>query len=324
MADRPAQSTDNLLARLDSIGWQTKLTPRTLEHLVSLRQLRGDSHELAAIATELAIEFQPITLRGLFYRVVSVGYFPSTDHKYYSKLGRLLCTLRRSGLIPYEWIVDNLRSTLKASSWSGLEDFADTTRDAYRKDFWANLPDYVHVFIEKDAMSGVVQPVTTELDVPLSPVRGYTSDTFAHDVGTQWRDIDKPVHCYYLGDFDPSGFDLERSLREKLEEHSGLTFNNDCGASWTRLGLNSNDFEDHDLISLDPKQSDTRTKKFVKKYGDRCAEIDALSPHEVRRRVREAIESHIPVSEWERLKAVEAVERETWASTIGSLQGGDR
>ncbi len=315
---------ENLLVGLDQLGWKTKLTDETIRNIAAIVGLRRDSFFLAVVAAELAVEFQPITLRGLFYRAVSAGWFPSTDDRYYKKIGRILSRLRRERVVPYEWIVDNLRSTLKPSSWSGLSSFAETTCDSYRKDFWSNLPDYVHVFIEKDAMSGVVQPVTVELDVPLSPVRGYTSDTFAHDVGSQWRNIDKPIHCYYLGDFDPSGFDLERSLREKLEEHSGRVFagHNDGDASWTRLGLNAEDFAKHNLITLDPKQSDTRTKKFVKKYGSRCAEIDALDPHEVRRRVRDAIESHIPTDQWNGLKAVEAIERETWVSTIGSLVDG--
>ncbi len=317
---------DKLLTDLDSIGWQTSLNDSTLESLVGLSRLRGDSYLLAAIATELAFDFQPITLRGLFYRVVSVGYFPSTDHRYYSKLGRLHCALRRSGIIHYEWIVDNLRSTLKPSSWSGLPDFAATTRDAYRKNFWLSLPDYVHVFVEKDAMSGVVQPVTLDLDVPLSPVRGYTSDTFAHDVGSRWLNIDKPIHCYYLGDFDPSGFDRERSLREKLEEHSGRAFNDDCNGyrpeefnTWTLLALNADDFDKHSLITLHPKQSDPRTKKFIERYGHRCAEVDALDPNTIRQRVHDAISAHIPAGEWERLQEVEDIERQSWESTVGSL-----
>lgn len=312
-------NVEKLLTRLDRLEWKTDLTDGALESLCRL-QLRGDSYELAAIAGELAANCQPITLRGLFYRIVSTGYFPSTDKAHYDKVGRLLCTLRRSGWIPYSWIVDNIRSTRKPSSWSGLEDFADTVRGAYRKDFWSSLPTYVHIFIEKDAMTGVIQPVTDELDVPLSPVRGYVSDSYAHSIGSEWKRIAKPIYAFYIGDFDPSGFDLERSLREKLREHSGRSVPVD--ECWHRIALNASDFDEHNLFELAPKKSDSRTKKFIEQHGSRCAEVDALDPNVIRQRVRDAVMGQIPAGAWERLQEVERVERETWMSTLGSLTGG--
>ena len=87
---------------------------------------------------------------------------PSTDQCHYAALGRIVTRLREAHVLPFQWIVDSIRSTLKPSSWSGLDDFADAVRDAYRRDFWASLPDYVHVIVEKDAMAGVLQPVTRE------------------------------------------------------------------------------------------------------------------------------------------------------------------
>lgn len=336
-----SEAVKKLLSGLAQIGWESGLSDQWLEKISEL-PIRGDSFQLAAIATELAYDHKPITLRGLFYRVVSTGYFQSTDKKHYSKLGNLMTTLRRSGCVPYEWIVDNIRSTIKPSSWSGLEDFADTVRDAYRKDFWASLPQYVHVFVEKDAMAGVIEPVTREYDVPLSPVRGYCSDSYAHIVGSQWKQIRKRIHAIYIGDFDPSGFDLERNLREKLAEHSGRIVYQEAGdcchdddglgfepflpgeacVSWSRLALNESDFDEFNLYELDPKKSDSRTKRFVERFGDRCAEVDALDPNEIRRRVRDAVTECIPTEQWERLLELERAERETWERTIGSLSEG--
>ncbi|MDM4015270.1 hypothetical protein [Roseiconus lacunae] len=341
-----------LLSRLDSIGWKTVLPEDSLDRLCDLG-LRGDSYELAVIAGELAIECQPITLRGLFYRVVSTGFFPSTAKKYYDKLQRLLSSLRDAGWIPYDWIVDNLRATIKPSSWSGLEDFTDTVRGAYRKDFWASLPNYVHIFVEKDAMTGVIEPVTRELDVSLSPVRGYVSDSYAWTVGSEFRDIDKPIKCFYIGDFDPSGFDLERSLREKIEKHSGKPvldnepidehlfsrgavkagdilqdeYKREHGLNvitWERIALVEEDFGNHQLIELDVKLTDTRSKSFIEEHGTRCAEVDALNPNEIRRRVRDSIMQYVPNDQWERLREIEQLERETWESTLGQFAGGDQ
>ena len=118
---------DTLLTNLDSVGWKPGLSRDSYAHIAVIG-FRGDNAVLAAIASELALDCQPITLRGLFYRCVSAGILPSTDGEHYKRLGRVVTTLRRQGILPYSWIVDNLRSTLKPSSWSGLSDFADTVR----------------------------------------------------------------------------------------------------------------------------------------------------------------------------------------------------
>jgi hypothetical protein len=164
-------------------------------------------------------------------------------------------SLREQGIVPFTWLVDHIRSTLKPSSWAGLAHFADTCRDAYRLDFWARLPRYVHVFCEKDAMAGVLSPVTREYDVALSVIRGYTSLSFAHEIAETWNQIEKPIFAYYLGDHDPSGLDLERDLREKLTRYCTAPFN------WERLAVRPDDFERRAPCAR-AKGTDTRTQRF--------------------------------------------------------------
>jgi hypothetical protein len=242
------------------------------------------------VAADIASAQQPLTLRGLFYQVVSAGWLPSTDRQHYSRLGRIMNTLREDGVVPFAWIVDQVRATIKPSSWSGLADFVETVQRAYRKDFWASLPSYVHIFCEKDAVSGTIAPVTREFDVPLSPIRGYCSLSFAFEIAELWSRIDKPIHGYYLGDFDPSGFDLERDLREKLQCYCRRSF------SWQRLAVLPSDWHDFQLLALAPKKSDRRYAAFVAEHGTECAELDALPATSLRERVQKAIETHIPWS----------------------------
>jgi hypothetical protein len=45
---------------------------------------------------------QPITLRGLMYRVVSAGSLPSTDQKNYKQLGRIMTQLREHGIVSFD------------------------------------------------------------------------------------------------------------------------------------------------------------------------------------------------------------------------------
>lgn len=306
---------DSFCAELRSEGWNPGLNEESYHHILNCG-FRSKSLMLAAVATEIALKEKPITLRGLFYRVVSAGWLPSTDQKYYKRLGGILTRLREQHIVPFEWIVDNLRSTNKPSSWSGLGDFADAVRDAYRKDFWSNLETYVHIFCEKDAIAGTISPVTYEYDVALSPIRGYVSLSFVYEIAEQWSEIEKPIFAYYVGDFDPSGFDLERDVREKLERYSTSAF------TWQRLGVHTEDFADFNLLSLAAKQKDRRCAKFISEHGDQCAELDAIPPTEIRRRVREAIEQHIPQEEWQRLQLVEAAERESFAMFMASMEDG--
>ncbi len=308
-----------LLTKLDSLGYRTKCRWEIFSCLsdeVIEAGFRGDCLPVAWIAFEIAADCQPITLRGLFYRLVSAGVFPSTDKEHYNKVGRIVSRLRRCGIMPFRWIVDSLRTTHKPSSWSGLGDFCETLRGSYRLDFWRSLDDYCHVICEKDAIAGTIAPITEGYDVSLSPIRGYCSDSFAHAIGSQWAEIEKPISCFYLGDHDPSGIDLERDVRRKLEQHSGKSF------SWVRLAINPADFEEFDLIRLEPKKSDRRYRKFREQYGDACAEVDALHPNELRQRIAQAIEKLIPQDRWRRLQLVEQAERETFESTLGRFMAG--
>lgn len=130
----------------------------------------------------------PMTLRQLYYRIVSAGELKN-DQREYKRLGSVMTRLRESGEIPRTWIVDHIRSTLKPSSWSGLADFGDSVRNCYRKNFWASMPAHVEVFVEKDAVAGTVQPVTDQNDIRLRVCRGYSSVSFAGEIADLWQRI---------------------------------------------------------------------------------------------------------------------------------------
>ena len=271
---------------------------------------------IAIAALDILAREHPMTLRGLFYRLVSAGLLPSTAKEHYNTVGRIMTKLREASVVSFDWLVDHVRMTLKPSSWSGLQDYAETCRDAYRKDFWARLPSYVHVFVEKDAMAGVLEPATAGYDVPLSVIRGFVSLSFAHEIAASWDRIEKPIFAYYLGDHDPSGLSLERDLRDKLARYCKQDF------EWQRLAIVSpHDFESFDLFPLTPKTSDTRTRWFRSLGFEQCAELDAIPANALRERVERAIVGHIPADEWERLRRIEDLEREQWQSMLAAFNG---
>jgi hypothetical protein len=295
-------------------GWDGEVLDRNygvlLESGTSWKNL-----PLTCVAVELLAQHQPDTVRGNMYLVVSAGWLPDTSEKSYNRIQRLLNRLRLNGTVPFAWIVDNIRSTIKPASWSGLADFGETVRDAYRKDFWASLPEYVEVIVEKDTVAGKVAPVTREHDVRLHPIRGYNSTTFAYDIARQWQRIDKPITIYYVGDHDPSGRDLERDIREKATRFAGKE------VSWVRLAVNLDHFDAFDIKPLAAKKSDKRYAKFVDLYGEDCAEVEAIPATDLREMIQEAIEGHIPEDAWQRLQQVEALEKEQWQAFMERMSG---
>lgn len=180
--------------------------------------------ELGAVdeAIYAAVELEhPITLRGVFYRVVSMGTIEKTDNGY-ELIGRQLLKLRRSGAIPYDWIIDGVRWINKPDSYDSLDQMLEDAAASYRRDLWHGQAVDVHLYSEKDAISSVVLPVTRRWDVPLGIVRGYSSESFAWSAAEAIKASRKrTVYVYQLGDHDPSGIDAWRAFRERVVSFLG-------------------------------------------------------------------------------------------------------
>jgi len=252
-------------------------------------------------------EQQPMTVRSVFYRAVSAGIYPDTSERHYRQCQQIVLKLRRRNVLSFDWIVDSTRRRLKPSSWSGLDDYQEAVAASYRRNLWARQTDYIEIFVEKDAMAAVIEPVTHDFDVHLNVIRGQVSETFAHNIAVEWQQIDKPIYAYYLGDHDPSGLDIEQSLRAKLENFSGRAI------SWTRVAVTPTQFRRKSILGFPVKTtvSAARRRRYISSFGNRCVEVDALEPNEVRQLVEEAIEAHIDQVEWQRLQQTERLEKQT-------------
>jgi hypothetical protein len=260
-------------------------------------------------------ENQPLTVRGAMYRGVGTLWVDTSDSSYNTS-NRLILKMRRLGLIPYSWIVDGTRKWDKPGSWSGLADYAEAVAESYRKNLWDRQTDYIEIFVEKDAMSGIVRPVTREYDIKLNPIRGFASETFLWSIAEEWKEIEKPINVYYLGDHDPAGLKIEADLRRRLENFCGFRVH------WERLAITEKDFES-DLLGFPVKRGSAAAnwQPYVDRFGDRCVEVDALPATVVRDRVRQAIESHIDQREWALLKAQEERERSDVLKMVRALNG---
>ena len=267
--------------------------------------------ELVERAERILSAEQPMTIRQLFYRLVSVQALENSVPEY-KKLSRVMTDARESGQVPFSWIVDRSRPTYAPNVFDDLKDGLTALRNCYRKDYWQDQSAHVEIWTEKDAIIGSIEPVTDELGVTVRVSRGFTSTTRVHEIASVFAGIFKPIFVFYLGDHDPSGRAIELDLYDRISSY-GPAF------QMSRLAIREEDIDEFNLPPLRIKTSDTRAAAFRREFGNRCVELDALPPEELRSRVRQAIEGQIDEETWGRALAIEKAEQESIASIVGRL-----
>ncbi|MGH7611638.1 MAG: hypothetical protein ACREN4_06435 [Candidatus Dormibacteria bacterium] len=185
------------------------------------RRTRAELDAIDQAIVEAVDADAPVTLRGVYYRVVSAGAVDKTEAGY-RLVGRELLKLRRSGGVDYADITDGTRWVTKPTSWSGLEAMLEDAAVSYRRALWRNQKAEVHLFTEKDAISGILLPITERWDVGLGVLRGTSSESFTWSVAQAVLASPKEhIYLYQLGDHDPSGVDAWRAFRERLVRFLG-------------------------------------------------------------------------------------------------------
>lgn len=250
----------------------------------------------------------PVTVRQVFYRLVSGGAIAKTELEYKQTVCRLLTEMRLSGDIPFQWIADNTRWMRKPRTFSSLENALKRTADTYRRALWDNQDAYVEIWLEKDALAGVLYDVTAEFDVPLMVTRGYPSLSYLHTAAETIAEIGKPAHLYYFGDHDPSGLDIPRNVEARLRQ-----FAPDAEIHFERAAVTPEQIARWQLPTRPTKTKDTRSKGFE---GE-SVEVDAIPPDELRSLARTYIDRHIDKRQLEMLRVIEAEERRSLATIAG-------
>lgn len=276
------------------------------------RATSAEMETRASFLIDYAVEHGPVTVRQLFYQATVAG-LPGIDKTEdgYNKVQAQVLTLRREGRMPYNCIADATRYMRKPQTFDGWEDALRDTARFYRKSLWAESTVEVEIWLEKSALAGVLYPVTSEFDVPLMPTGGFTSETFAHEAVESMRGGDKTLVIYALYDFDRSGRDAANSLHEKAHRF-GQRY--DVGVNFYHLGLTHDQVLKMDLPTRPAKRNTKADQRWPYEFA---AELDAIPPDDLRGLVRWAIERHLPADELERLKEIEAAERDTLMKFIG-------
>lgn len=252
------------------------------------------SHNIIDAAVAVVEECQPITVRGVAYKLFAMGLIKSMKTSEYRKVQRLVLEAREEGIINWEYIVDDGRPTQRPSVFASPRSFTNAVESSWRADPWVEQGVRVELISEKSTVAGVLAPVLNKLAVPFRPFKGFTSGTAA------WRlsddstndDDDRPLVCLYLGDHDPSGrYMSDVDLPERIQRYGG-------DVELVRIALTEEDLPTLPSFDVSTKTGDPRTPWFRRRFGTKCYELDAMDPDDLRRRVRERVEGYIDKDAW--------------------------
>jgi hypothetical protein len=270
------------------------------------RRTKAEIEKLDAALQEIVEQFRPVTVRQVFYQAVNRGLVPKSETKGYRVVQRRLVVLRESGESPYGNVVDGTRYVHGHRRYNDLDEFTTYAAGLYRKDYWATSEVNVEVWLEKDALKGVLFPtVVNECGLGLHVTRGFASITYLQEAAEEIEVDGRPTYVYVLTDFDPSGVSIAEKVEEQLIERAPFS-----DITVKRLAVSREQIERWDLPTRPTKTTDTRASKFRRVHGTDSVELDAIPPDELRTLVKAAIESHMDPWRLEQLKLAERSERE--------------
>jgi hypothetical protein len=244
-----------------------------------------------------------LTLRQLFYQFLTRGWHLNNERSYIllceaAKIGRL------HGLIDWDAIEDRSRSLIDFATWSSPADSISEAAECYREDYWARQRYRPEVWIEKQALIGIIEDVVQdEYRAPLYTPRGYDSISQIYEAGKRFAEHiangQTPI-ILHLGDHDPSGIHMSVDIKTRLSLFAGEDI------EVRRLALNIDQVRKRKLDPNYAKMSDTRSPDYVRQFGKKCWELDALPPEVLVDLVRDGLQELIDDDEWESSKEHEA------------------
>lgn len=267
-----------------------------------------------AICQEYADQGFTITLRQLYYQFVARDYLPNRQQSY-DKLGAIVNDARLAGLIDWDHLEDRTRNVRSLGHWRSPADIMRGAAQGYREDKWARQHVRPEVWIEKDALVGVIEGVCETNDVSFFSCRGYTSQS------EMWSAAQRLLgYCYegqtpiilHLGDHDPSGIDMTRDILDRLNlfmRREGYSI------EVNRLALNMDQVQQYDPPPNPAKTTDSRYAGYIELWGDESWELDALEPTVLAALIQDAIDAIKDPDVWDESAAAEREGRELLAKS---------
>lgn len=286
-----------------------------------------------------------LTLRQLYYRFVADDLFPDSwadaeaggtknTQKNYGKLGDIISDGRMAGHLDWAAIEDRTRQLESVPHWDDPADIVSACEHSFRLDKWDDQPCRIEVWVEKDALEGIVMKASHALDVAAFSCRGYTSMSSMWEASQRLKKYVKagqrPI-ILHLGDHDPSGIDMTRDIRDRLNEfltsdwlreEMGLSeatysdiydaIENHCGGRGIeikRIALNRAQVDQYQPPPNPAKVTDSRYKKYADEHGEESWELDALEPSILDALITDTIVEYRDESKWDRRQKAEKIHR---------------
>lgn len=270
-----------------------------------MRGISKLSKDLIDASYQILEEIQPASVRAVCYKLFTMGIIPNMSKGSTGRVSKKLVYAREQGLIPWEWIVDETRAAEKAQTWADTSSIIKAAVNGYRRDYWQEQPYRVEVWSEKGTVRGTLSPILDEYGVTFRAMHGYSSATVINAIAEESNSSNKPLIAFYCGDFDPSGKHMsDIDLPGRLARY---------GANITieRISLLESDVFDGDLPHFEAvsKSGDTRFQWFIDNFGNKCWELDAMSPVTLRERVEDSILYKLDIEAWNRAIDIEQVQK---------------
>lgn len=279
-------------------------------------------------ANEICEDYQAqgfdLTLRQLYYQFVARGLIRNAQTEY-KRLGSVVNDGRLAGLIDWDHIVDRTRNLQALAHWQDPQEIISAVARQFRHERWADQPWRAEVWIEKDALSGVIAGACQRNDVPYFSCRGYTSQSELWGAAqrlTGYEEAGQKTVVIHLGDHDPSGIDMTRDIAGRLALFG-------AGTRVERIALTMDQVQQYSPPPNPAKLTDSRATDYIGVYGDESWELDALDPATLDALVEDAIRRYRDEDIWRDSTARQERERgqltavhEQWDDVAGLVDGG--
>ena len=248
---------------------------------------RPESLRLISIVNGVIEEYTAqgydLTLRQVYYQLVARDYIPNNERSY-KNIGNLINDARLAGLVDWNAIQDRTRKVRRNAHWDSPADIMGSVLYSYAIDTRIDQPNYIEVWVEKDALIGIVQQVASSLDVPCFSCRGYVSASEMWSAAQRfiYQDHRERRVILHLGDHDPSGKDMTRDIADRLE-----LFGADVEVQ--RIALNWDQIDEYAPPPNPAKLSDSRAGAYIREFGYESWELDALEPRVLTKLIRDSV-----------------------------------
>ncbi len=229
-----------------------------------------------------------LTLRQVYYQLVARAIIENNERSY-KNIGNLISDARLAGLIDWNAIEDRTRNMRGNSHWVTPGQIIDSAAYSYHLDHWKGQENCVEVWVEKDALIGIVGQICGQLDVNFFSCRGYVSQSEMWGAAQRLKRMQEQgqnVVLLHLGDHDPSGKDMSRDIQDRLRTFDAYD------VEFRRLALNMNQIEKYNPPPNPAKLTDSRAEQYVNEFGYDSWELDALEPQVISELIERNVKSY--------------------------------